>query len=260
MTEVFSGGIASVAPHIPIIKDLYHWVQGYLKGKDAKNRLLVGLSSEIELLDESNSVLEKHSMDVGILLESIEKEVNRVKILKLLEYVSKYIGIYADTIQRYIDFSIAITETVVNQDLMSSLREFDGVLFDYLERVNDTVNVDESITINAELLRFFKINQKKYFPALSKKDEKKITDLGIQYLSICKKKVTPNIAVYVNKNRKTRRRIKQLYNNNLEKLVAVQSKVKYDIPLNSFSQYLPDNLKVLEVIIEEGKRINTLID
>ena len=65
MATAISGRIAAaVAPHIPLIKEVYKWVQKNLRGKDAKNRILVGLANEIDLLNEANNQLRARALRI----------------------------------------------------------------------------------------------------------------------------------------------------------------------------------------------------
>ena len=70
------------------------------------------------------------------------------------------------------EFLRILARARVNESLMKSLQDYDGVLYDYVHRISDTVNDDKTVTINAELLRFFQLNEQKYFPKVSDKESR----------------------------------------------------------------------------------------
>jgi len=220
----------------PILK-LYKWVIDQIETHKSKRRVFTAIRDEIDdYVDKFNNLF-NNSNDLVPLLDEFDKIPNKNTLNEIVILCGESFVKYADLINSYVNLSFAIKELSVNVDLMSRLRKADGFLYDFVERISDTVYEYEYVKIGREYFRFIKIYEDKVFKKSEVDDV--IKTIESKYITILEKKLMPSLMIMSNRRTFRKKQIKQLYIRNLKLLSEAKNRYIIDISEEEIMGYIP---------------------
>ena len=222
-SEILSKGIS-------LALELRAFILKYIEVRKSKDRFLNAISEEALFIDQTWNRLIEFDKSIIKLVDSIEDRPTLKQIDEFLKHSAEAMRIYSDFINAYIRYSVAVKEFSVNDYLMDNLRNYKGMLYDYVNRVSETVIDENTIIIGGNFYRFLKAYEKDIFKKPSKKEIEETMKQTKIFMDNIKGKILPNII-----DKKPRvlfrpKRIELLYSEPLKQLMKDKEKIKIDIP------------------------------
>lgn len=240
---------------ISIALELRAFVIKYGERLKAKERFLSAISEQALEIDQTWNKLNEFNNSLVELLDSIEDcpSINQVNDFLLLS--ADAMRIQSAFIDAYVNYSIAVKQFSANEYLMENLKNYKGMLYDYVDRVSETVLDDNTILIGGNFYTFLKAYQK---DMIKKEDKKEIEEAMIkikEFMDKLKVKIIPNIISMKPRTVFRPKRIKIIYLEPYKKLKKDLEKIKIDIPESELIDMVPGLSMPLNYVIDELKAI-----
>lgn len=240
-----------ISKGIPFAKDLVAFIRQFLDVRRSKEKLLNAISEEVEMMVESMNQIIEFDDSVKQVLDSIGYRPTLKQLDEIMKYSAESMLLSSNMIYSYIRFSIAVKEFSVNEYMMSNLKKYKGILYDYVMRISETVLDDKTILISGNYFRFLKANRKEFLLKISKKESKQIVDETQKYIDIVNNKVLPNLIKKKPRVLFRPKRIKRMYREPLLKLIETKNKINIEDPEKNVRDLITDQSSPLLIIYEE---------
>lgn len=244
---------------ITLALELRKFILGYIDVRKSEEKYLSAISDEALLIDESWSKLITFNDSVMELLNSIKDYPTVNQLYDFLQHCAESMRIYSELINSYINYSVAIKQFSVNEDLMDKLRKYKGMLYDYVQRVSETVTDENTIVIGGNFHRFIKAHQKEIFPKISKKESKKINTEAQQFMDLLKQKILPSLIKQKPRFLFREKRVKIIFSESYKKLMEDREKITINIPEDDLRELLQETISPIFIVFEELKSIEDTI-
>lgn len=231
--------------------DLRAFIVRYKEIKKSRIRFINAVSDEVKVLDDTIKRLNELDVKVKKILDAIREQVTIQQLDEIMRLSADSIQLYSEMINSYIQYSVAVKQLSVNEDLMENLRKYKGILFDYVMRVSETVLDDHTILIDGNFYRFFKAYRDEIFPKISVDEVKRLEEETQRYLDIFRSRVVPRLQSKRPRVLFKPKRLKIIYREPLRQLIEDRKKLKIDLPEENLKELITGTFSPMSLIFDE---------
>jgi len=251
MSEV--AGLAGIVGVLqPIATKLYDYLETNKKKKETKEKIYLGLQSEIitynKRINELDSIIYNKLIPS---LDGLTDDYSKTQINSILLINSKLIRLYGSLFDAQINFTIGCKNISSLSGLMSDLNDTDKLLYDFIMLSKEIVLPNDKVAFDQRLYKFFSSYQNDILKDLSDVDINEASIDMMTYISKIKNIIKPAVSKGI-----ITRDVKKDYIVNAKYFIRVEKRIKLDKSIvKNMSVYVPNKLKPLIPIFEEIKKI-----
>ncbi len=195
-----------------------------------KKQFFNAISDNIDKFDENWERLFQYNEDVVNLLDEIGISPNADQVYRFLELSADSFRIYSEFTNAYVNYSINVREFSVNKDMMENLRKYKGTLYDYVQRISETVTENNKIVIDGRLITFFKANKDEFMIVLDDSESEKVMEEAERIINDIKRKILPSLINQKPRFVFRRKRIQSLFKEPIHRFLIDKDKIIFDVP------------------------------
>jgi len=219
-----------ISKGISLALELRAFILKFIEVRKSKDRFLSAISDQAFLIDQLWNKLFTFNDSLTTLVDSIEDFPSLTQMDEFLRYTADAMRIYSEFINVYVGFSVAVKEFSANDYLMDNLRNYKGMLYDYVNRVSETVVDKNTIIIGGNFYRFLKAYEKDIFEKPSQKELDETMERTKVFMDKLKVKILPNLIKLKPRVLFRPKRMELLYKEPVKQLTKDREKIKIDIP------------------------------
>lgn len=239
---------------ISLLKNLGETMGKYQRSKKTRDRLFTALSSEIEVYLNNFEDLENVARTLLPLLESVADTLTSHQINAIVECASDIQVICSGILEAFVELAKGCSQISSKTAFMEHLKESSAVLHDFVLTMSKLVVRRDSIKIDDDFFRFFKLYEDEIFEEVESEDiDKTVEEMSI-YVDIVNKKVKPSIRMS-----SINRRVRRKFIKSLQEVKKASKKVKIQkVVLINPRHYVPSKLLPYIILIEETYPLENL--
>lgn len=216
---------------IKLALELRAFILKYGEMKKSEHRFLNAINDNIDEINNVWNDLDNHSSSLINLLNEIDIQPSVNQLHDFLLLCANSFNIFSKFTNAYIDYCLTVKNFSANEYLMTNLKNYKGMLYDYVCRVSESVTDDNTVIIDGRFVTFMNAYKDELFPSNSKRDYNIIAKEEVdKFLSDFKSKILPSII-----NRKPRflfreKRILLIFEEPIKQYIEDKEKLVINIP------------------------------
>lgn len=241
------GSLSVLSTVVRLSERLVDEVKKYQRHKKTKEQLFGALEDEIRTSFNHFEELATIGEELLPLLDSIETTLAVSMVNPIVECTSDIQFTYSKILQDVIKLAKGCKQVSLNEAFMKHLEESSASLHDFVLRMAGLIRRGDSILMDDNFYRFFKLYEDEIFNEIEVGDVDEVSKAFERYIKIIEKKVKPTIS-----RAKIRRRTLRRFNESLKQLNKVRRKVKIQkTMLISPRDYVPSKFLPIIYVVEE---------
>jgi len=132
-------------------------------------------------------------------------------------------------------------------------------LYDYVERIRDSVNDDGSITIDGRLITFLKANRDEFLPVLNKQESEELREEMDKFIEDFRRKILPSIIKRKPRIIFRKKRLEIILREPVEQYIIDKDKIKIDIPMQEQLDFFDTTIIPMSYLMNEFSELENKI-